>query len=46
MAFVFMFFVVACYEKGGDSLFTALVEWWSVFLRCIFYGVVVSPLKF
>jgi hypothetical protein len=46
MAFVFMVFVFDCYEKGGDSLFTTLVEWWSVFLRCIFYRVVVSSLKF
>jgi len=46
MAFVFMVFVFACYEKGEYPLFIALVEWWSVFFRCIFYGVIVSPLKF
>jgi hypothetical protein len=41
-----MDFVFACYEKGGDSLLTALAEWWSALLGCIFCGVVASSLKF
>jgi hypothetical protein len=44
MAFVFMVFVFACYEKGGDSLLTTLAEWWSVIFGCIFCGVAASPL--